>query len=123
MAQQPLAPEHPSGENRPSQVPSDSSQTSPGTDTVGVPQYGLLELLVLHLLPGALATLAYLALVPPWRRAFIFPPCPLCCFLRLSRSFRSKWGTSCSRENGLTGAGRLPELCSTNGSGRAGVIS
>jgi len=64
MAQQPLAPEHPSGENRPSQVPSDSSQTSPGTDTVGVPQYGLLKLLVLHLLPGALATLAYLALVP-----------------------------------------------------------
>jgi len=64
MAQQPLAPEHPSGENRPSQVPSDSSQTSPGTDTVGVPPYGWLKLLVLHLLPGALATLAYLALVP-----------------------------------------------------------
>jgi hypothetical protein len=64
MAQQPLAPEHPSGENRPSQVPSDWSQTSPGTDTVGVPRYGWLKLRVLHLLPGALATLAYLALVP-----------------------------------------------------------
>jgi hypothetical protein len=64
MAQQPLAPEDPSGENRPSQVQSDSSQTSPGTDTVDVPQYGLLKVLVLHLLPGALATLAYLALVP-----------------------------------------------------------
>jgi len=29
-----------------------------------VPQYGLVKLLVLHLVPGALATLAYLALIP-----------------------------------------------------------
>ena len=41
-----------------------SSLTSEGTSPIDVPQYGFLKLLVLHLAPGVLATLAYLALVP-----------------------------------------------------------
>lgn len=51
-------------------VPSAASKHS---EPVEVPQYGLLKLLVLHLAPGALATLVYLALIPATVRLH-FPP-------------------------------------------------
>jgi hypothetical protein len=51
-------------------VPSAASKQS---EPMEVPQYGLLKLLVLHLAPGALAALVYLALIPATVRLH-FPP-------------------------------------------------
>jgi membrane protease YdiL (CAAX protease family) len=64
MSQPSLTPELPSRENDATNVPSASSVTSQRIDPIDVPQYGFLKLLMLHLAPGALCFLVYLALVP-----------------------------------------------------------
>jgi hypothetical protein len=52
----------PKGES--TNVQAATSAASKQSDLADVPQYGLFKLLVLHLAPGALATLVYLALTP-----------------------------------------------------------
>lgn len=50
-----------------------TSTASKQSEPVEVPQYGLLKLLVLHLAPGAIATLVYLALTPSTVRLHLPP--------------------------------------------------